>query len=278
MADRGDITTEKTLFDVLHDVWRAKLYMLVCVVISLICAFIFLGVAQKYYRAQMIVAAAVPMGQGLSLAADMGEGSAQVQSSALQSSAAFMQFEQIYSGVSVARILLNDKAVMARIDMDRVFEFASPEEQWNAERLSEYLKKHVVLAPVSGTALRSLQYYHPDKDFAKDLVGRVHRIADEIIRARVLRETSERIEYLEQALDRSQNPDHRRNLTALLMEQERLKMLVSLDQPFAARVVEFPHVSAQPRWPDAYFIYSVFLLMGLFIGFVIYGLRHHGRG
>ncbi|MGH1455915.1 MAG: hypothetical protein ACRBDI_03960 [Alphaproteobacteria bacterium] len=278
MTYKQDITMEKTLFDVLRDVWRAKLYMLVCVIISLICAFVFMGAAQKYYRAQMIVAPAVPMGQGLSLAADIGEGSAQVQGSALQSSAAFLQFEHIYSGVSVASILLNDKAVMARIDMDRVFEFSSPEKEWTPEALSEYLRHHVVLASVSGTPLRSLVYYHPDKEFARDFVGRVHRIADEIIRARVLREASERIEYLDKALGRSQNPDHRRNLTALLMEQERIKMLVSLDQPYAARVVEFPYVSAISRWPDPYFIYPVFFFMGLFLGFVIYGVRHHGRG
>ncbi len=273
MERMRDITSEKTLFDVLCDVWRAKVYILVLSIFSLIFAFGFISLAQDYYRAEMVVE---PAASGVSFRAMVGEGSAQVQSDSLQSSALFLQFESIYNGVSVASILLDDPKVMAAIDMDRVFEFSEAEKDWNVEKLSEYLRAHFILAPVSGTPLRSLVYYHPDRDFAKDLVGRVHRIADEIIRARMLRETNERIEYLNHALEMSKNPDHRRNLTALLMEQERMRMMVSLDQPYAARVVEFPFVSASPRWPDPYFIYPVFLLVGAFLGFVLYGIRRHG--
>jgi uncharacterized protein involved in exopolysaccharide biosynthesis len=277
MGRERDITPEKTLFDVLHDLWRAKFYVLAFTLISLIFAFAFIGMAQKYYRAEMVIAPALMMGHGAQNISDIGEGSAQVQSESLRSHSAFLQFENIYNGVSVAKILLSDPKVMAAIDMDRPFEFSSAEENWTEEKLSEYLRRHLVLAPVSGTPLRSLVYYHPDRSVAKDMVGRVHRIADEIIRARVLKETSERIEYLNQAMLRSKNPDHRRSLTALLMEQERVRMMVSMDQPFAARIIEFPYVSAGPRWPDPYFIYPVFLLVGMFLGFVLYGVRHHGR-
>ncbi len=275
MNAQRDITLEKTLFDVMRDVWRAKFYILVFSFFFLIAAFAFMAVAQKYYRATMIVAPALPMG-GFG-APDTGEGSAQVQSETLHSNAAFLQFENIYSGVSVAKILMDDPKVMAQIDMDRPFEFSNVQENWTAESLSEYLRQHVILSPVSGTPLRSIVYYHPDRAFAKDMVGRVHRIADEIIRARVLKETSQRIDYLQQALQGAQNPDHKRSLTALLMEQERARMMVSMDQPFSARVIEFPHVSANPKWPDPYFIYPVFLLVGAFLGFVVYGLRQNAK-
>lgn len=274
----SSVELEKTLFDVLRDVWRAKLYMSLMAILSVFIAFVFMAFAQDYYMGRMIVAPAMPMVQGTGAGAGIGEGSAQVQRSTFDSNAAFLQFEHIYHGVSVASVLLGDQAFMASIKMDRPFEFSGVEDEWTAEMLSEYLKHHVILAPVSGTPLRSLTYYHPDKAFARDFVGRVHRIADEIIRARILRETSERIEYLNVAMDASQNPDHRRNLARLLMEQERILMTVSLDLPFAARVVEFPYVSAKAKWPDPYVIYSVFLLIGLFLGFVIFGIRHYGRG
>ena len=107
------------------------------------------------------------------------------------------------------------------------------------------------------------------------MIGRIHRVSDEIIRRRILYEVNGRVAYLNTALSATVNPDHRRNLTSLLIEQERLKMLVSLDQPYAATIVERPFVSSKPRWPDPYIIYAVFLFVGLLLGFIVYGLRHH---
>ncbi len=270
-----NILPEKTLFDVLRDVWRAKYYMLCFGVLSLIAAVCFLSFAQSFYRAEMIVAPARPMGQGVLSSSYVGEGSIQVQHEDLRSNAAFIRFENIYDGVSVASILMSDDKILSALAFDRAFEFSKGQKDWNAEKLSEYIGRRVKLEPVSGTYLRRLVYSHPDRKFAAYMVGQVHRISDEIIRARLLREANGRIEYLNLGLSNVMNPEHRKSLTALLMEQERLKMMVSLDEPYAASVIEPPSVSAKPRWPDPYMIYPVFLFVGLFLGFVSYGLRHH---
>ncbi len=276
MSQTPDISSEKTLFDVLRDVWRAKVYMAVCAVFSMILAFVFINTANPFYRAEMILAPAIPMGQGLHMSSSISEGSGQVQPNDLQNSAAFLRFEHIYDGASVASILMNDDKVLESLAFDRPFTLSSVEKQWNAQSLSEYLQKRVRLEPVSGSPLRKLTYYHPNKDFSITMITRIHRIADEIIRARILREVSERIIYLNNALSTVSNPDHRRNLAELLMEQERLKMMVSLDQPFAASIVEPASVSAHPKWPDSYLIYPIFLCVGLLLGFIIHGMRRHG--
>lgn len=275
MTRTKDVLPEKTLFDVLHDVWRAKIYILGSCGIMLMLSFVFMGMAQDYYRAEMILAPAIPMGQGMSTGSQRPEGTIQIQNDDLQSSAAFLRFQTIYDGVSVASILMQDKNILAALTFDRPFEFSKARNKWSAESLSEYLSNRVVLESVSGTPLRRLVYLHPNKDFAAAMVARVHRISDEMIRVRLLREANGRIDYLNDSLSRVQNPDHRRSLAALLMEQERLKMLVSLDQPFAASIVEPPSVSSRPHWPDPYVVYPVFLLVGFLMGFVVYGLRHH---
>lgn len=272
------ISAEKTLYDVLADLWCAKFYLLIFATLSLIASFSFILTANKYYRAEMVVAPAVTTtGHGGHISGYVGEGSTQVQPAVLESTAAFLQFENIFSGVAVSSILLKDKDFIVHLKEDQSFAFSSAPSLSNAEILSEYIDRHVVLEPVSGTPLRSLVYYHPDAAFAADFVGRVHRITDEIIRARMLRETSERIEYLTRAISEAQNPDHRRRLTDFLMEQEHIRMLVSSDQPYAARIIEFPHVSARPKWPDPYVVYPVFLLIGLLVGFLVYGIRHYDR-
>ncbi len=269
------IAHEKTLYDVLRDVWKAKYYMLGFSVVMVIAAFLFLSLANNYYRAEMIIAPARPMGQSLLPSSKIGEGSSQIQEGDLQSSSAFLRFENIYNGVSVAGFLAQDKDIIAGVSSDLAFEFSKPRNDWNAQSLSEYLKKRIRLEPVSGTPLRRLIYLHPNKEFAVEMIKRIHRITDEMIRARILVETNQRIDYLSSSLSKTTNPEHRRSLANLLMEQERLKMFVSLDQPYAASIIEPAFVSSRPRWPDPYIIYSVFIFIGLLFGFVVYGLRHY---
>lgn len=271
----NQIMSEKTLYDVLRDVWRAKFWMLGFVIIMTIAAFVFLSVANDFYRAEMIIAPASPMGQSLQKGGDIGEGSTQLGEEDFQSNAAFLRFENTYNGASVANFLVRDKEIITGLALDRTFEFSENLEKWNAENLSEYLKKRVRLEPVSGTPLRRMIYLHPDKKFAVDMVKRIHRITDEMIRARILVETNQRIDYLNASLDKTTNPDHKRSLANLLMEQERLKMMVSLDQPYAASIIEPAYSSVRARWPDPYIIYPVFIFIGMLLGFVTYGLKHH---
>ena len=275
MTSPHAVLPEKTLFDVLREVWRSKFYMAFFAIIALILAFLFLSFAQKLYRAEMLIAPATPMGQGMQISSRVGEGSIQVQHENLQSTAAFIRFEAIYDGMSVASVLVQDKEIWAAINFDRTFEFSKSHTNWSAEKLSEYLKRRVRLEPVSGTPLRRLTHLHSNKIFAAYMIARIHHVSDEIIRRRILRDVNGRIVYLNNMLSTAINPDHRRNLTALLIEQERLKMLVSLDQPYAATIIERPFVSSKPRWPDPYIIYAVFLFVGLLFGFIVHGLRYH---
>ncbi len=133
----NQIMSEKTLYDVLRDVWRAKFWMLGFVIIMTIAAFVFLSVANDFYRAEMIIAPASPMGQSLQKAGDMGEGSTQLGEEDFQSNAAFLRFENTYNGASVANFLVRDKEIITGLALDRTFEFSENLEKWNAENLSE---------------------------------------------------------------------------------------------------------------------------------------------
>ncbi len=271
----NNITAEKTLFDVLRDLWRGRVYMAVFAVIMLVVAFIFMFFAKDFYQAEMILAPASHMGGNLSVSSEVGEGSISAMRGDLQSTPAFLRFENIYNGAQVAAILLNDKEVISALKFDRNFEFSAPKTGWNAAKLSEYLKRRVKLEPVSGTSLRRLIYLHPNKEFAFYMISRIYNASDEIIRRSTLEQVNGRIVYLKKALVATTNSEHRRNFTALLMEQERIKMLVSIDQPYAASIIEPAHILSKPSWPDPYVIYPMFLFVGLLLGFIVHGLRHN---
>lgn len=272
-----EIAPEKTIFDVLRAVWRAKIFMAIGVCLGCITAYVVLGLAVPHYRAEMILAPASPMGQGAGYTAQMTEGSIQSQPDDLQKTAAFLRFETIYNGMSVASFLAEDARIINGLKDDVSFVFSDPQEAWTVAEIARYVRQNVILEPVSGTPLRRLSYLHPDGGFAMYLIARLHQIADEMIRADLLATVDKRMVYLNETLSTATNPEHRRSLAALLMEQERLKMLVSLDEPYAATVVEPPSHAHLPRWPDPFLLFAIFVFVGGFLGFVGYGLIYDRR-
>jgi hypothetical protein len=173
----------------------------------------------------------------------------------------------------VARLLLEDTTIKTGLSHDRPFIFSKDISNLAPEEFSQYLRRKIDNEPVGGTSMRKLIYLHPNRDFAAYLLRRLHRLTDELIRNTVRSETQDRIAYLQKAIDNTGNPDHKRALTNLLMEQERIKMLVSIDQPYSARVIEPPAAGIKPHWPDKFIIFPGFLFIGLFFGFLVHGLR-----
>ncbi len=266
------VIAEKTLYDVLGEVWHAKFVMISFALIAVLLAVLFIGISTRYTFAQMIIAPANPIGMvAVSGAAGQSmEGTIASGVPVGESIDAFSVFGAIYSGTTVASFVAQDSEFLAPLRDDRRFVFSKVRLKWDAQSLSEYLSKRVHLEPLSGSSsLRRLSYMHPNKKFAAELLTRIHRITDEMIRARILVETNQRIEYLNNSLAGTNNPDHKRSLTALLMEQERQKMMVSLDQPYSAAIIEPAFVSSHTHWPDPYAIYPIFVLIGLLMGYFV---------
>lgn len=268
-------TQEKTLSDVMRDVWQARVWMMACGVVALVLACAFMMLAQPCYRAAMILAPASPMRAGADPYAPGPEGSLPAGYAREDDSPAFLRFEHTLRGPSVAKILLADDRLRAALGAERAYGFGPKKTDWSAEELSAYLQRRVRVEPVAGTALRRVSYAHPDRDFAAVLIAMMHDAADRLICEAARAETQERIDYLQGALERTANPDNRRVLTGLLMEQERLKMMVSMDQPCSAKAIEPPFSSARPAWPDPYLVLPLFVLCGLLAGFIVHGARRH---
>ncbi|MGB0720329.1 MAG: hypothetical protein ACPGRX_07640, partial [Bdellovibrionales bacterium] len=181
----------------------------------------------------------------------------------------FTRFEAMYAGPSVAALLLRDQRVRDGLADDYAFS-SDGEAEWNAAQLSAYMRGQVWLDPFGETALRALQYRHPDPQFAAYFLQQIHRTADQLIRKDIRTGVDERIDYLERAIGKTPNPDHRRAITGLLLEQERVRMMVSMDEPVAAKVIEKAYAAPRPVWPDPYLFYGGFLLLGLLIGYVVF--------
>lgn len=267
----------KTLAELLADMWQARTFIAFG-----LCIAVFVGVAVqttavRHYKSIMIVAPASTMNgaEASSLLADDDLFALRyiMQRVGVGNSSDFMRFENTYDGATVAQALLDDPKIMSGLQIDQGFTFSETKTRWSAAELADYINKRVILEPVGATALRRMVYYHANPDFAQYFLHKLHKTTDTIIRTKIRTESIERIDYLEKTIRETKNPEHKRALTTLLMEQERLKMLVSLDIPYAASVIEAPSSSFKALWPPMALVWAALLTIGALFGFVLYQAR-----
>jgi hypothetical protein len=267
---------EKTLADLREDILRAGGWVTGGIVIATILAVAFIIMATPFYRAQMIVAPANPANSSTSIESFPGTDDF-IRRGSVGESGDFLRFENMVAGPSVAAKLLQDDKIKRGLSFDKTFENSREQTEWSPEQLAEYIAKRVRVEPVGATALRRLVYQHPSREFGVYFLHSIHRITDEMIRAQARQEAEARVKYLQQAGFEANNPDHRRALTALLLEQERLLMLASIDQAYAASVIEPPASSWKPRWPDPFIIVPSMIFAGALLGFFLHGFFSPSR-
>jgi len=268
----GAMQPDPTLGDLLRDLWRAKTPILTGLFLGLAASFAFLFAAVPHYRATMLVAPA-ERGVGPDIKALLPENSSfaiQYMMNAMGSSESgdFVRFEHILRAPSVAAALLKDERIAAGIGADRAFSFLPARGVLQTpEKLSAYLTDKVAIEPVANVPLRKIVYDHPDPAFAVYLLDRMHAAADGLIRQEIRNRTQARTAYLEKALAITDHPDHRRALASLLMEQEHVRMILAMDEDFAAIKAEPPAAGALPYWPRRVLIVPVFMFCGMLLAY-----------
>jgi hypothetical protein len=259
-----------TLNDVIAGIARAKASIIIGMVFGVALAALFIFASIPAYRAQMIVGPAAPIiyDERASAAADMH---APVLNDA--NAMNFTRFEATLAGPSVAGTLLKDEKIFEGLMQDKAFGVVPVRESWTPQELAEYVRKRVRIEPVGETRLRRLVYYHPSAGFAVYFLTRLSDTADGLIRRNIRAEAEKRVTYLQESSQGVLNPENRRSLTDLLMEQEKLMLLASVDQPYAATVVEPAASSSRPRWPSRLCVIAAFLLAGAIAGLVAHGFK-----
>lgn len=262
---------EMSFADLMRSFWQAKFYMIALTTITLIAAFIFVMLATPHYKASMIVAPA----DGYAL----GDYASKIENDRITAmpfwrpmdqegvSTDFYRFIHTIRGPSVAEILLTDRSVLAGIQHDKGQVLKTKEE------LALYLSNKIRIDPIGATPLRRIHYNHPDPEFAAAMLRKIHLVADQMIRRDRKRQSQSRIDYLKDSLAQNPNPDHRKGITNLLMQQEHIQMLANLNEAYAAIVVEPAFTAPKPDWPKPFVVWPVALFLGTFLGYVIFSIR-----
>ena len=259
-----------SLRELLQQFWKAKVYITIFMIVAGLLAFVFVTLTIPKYKATMIVAPA----DGYAL----GDYASKIQYDRIAAlpfwrpkdqegaSTDFYRFVHTMRGSAASKILMQDQPFLQGVNQNLKDKIDTP------EKLAKYLDKKLRIDPLGATPLRKISYYHQDKEFAVAMLRKIHLVADQMIRRDRRQQSQSRIEYLENSMKKTLNPDHRKVITNLLMQQEHVQMLANLDEAYAAIVVEPSSHSPEPVWPNKLFTYFAALFCGFFIGFMMWSL------
>lgn len=259
--------TDLTLIDLTRHIYTARWRVLFGALIGAIVAVILLSVVPQSYRAVMIIAPADGYALGDYASSRGGTTGTYDKIVSLPFwrpmepegiSTDFYRFVQTARGPAAAEILRKDETIRSVLP-DSLTQ--------SSNALSDYMARRVDIQPVGATPLRRLTYYHPDPEFAAAFLRKAHLVADQMIRRDRRRMAQARIDYLAGSLEKTANPDHRRIITGLLMQQEHILMLANLDEPYAAIVVEPASSSVKPVWPNKAMAIAGLAFIGAMLGY-----------
>ncbi|MCB9963623.1 MAG: hypothetical protein H6855_01130 [Rhodospirillales bacterium] len=265
---------DETLADLLKALWSARVYVASGAVAGMILAGLVVLFAVPCYRVQMVIA---PVSESASAGdAPGGASGAFITQAADQKT--FASFLRILSGPNVIKsVLERDQNILPALQEVRRFTFQSGQDLSAPEDVSQFLTQAVRVKAVGETSLRTLELELPDPQLARQILFQLHQTADHILRTEAEARTDKRLAYLKETLARTANPDHRQALTSLLMEQERQAMILRMDKYFAADIVEPPFVTPRPVWPRKSYLFPLGALIGMMLGWVIYGIARSYR-
>lgn len=139
---------------------------------------------------------------------------------------------------------------------------------WQAptpEDLAEKLQQMLQTRIIGQTTMRELKLRYPDRGFGLTLLYAMHQAADNVLREEAARRSGAISEYLEKQLQKVQMQEHRAILSELLAAQERIRILVAVDLPYAADIVEPPTAPLQPDTPQPWPILILCAFLGFFL-------------
>lgn len=265
---------EPTLRDLIRWCFDAKLWIAGGLLAGIVAAFLWVTLAVPQYRIAMLVGPTTRTGSP-DISALFPENASYALEYVLRSfgpgdSSDFMRFEAILRGPTVAARLQKQPQISTGLEQDRRWSFGFVSAPDTAEELSAYLQKRIRVEPVGNTPMRKLTYFHNDPAFGQRLLLDLYGTTDQMIRSEIREKTATRIIWLNETLRKTNDPTHRRMLTDLLMDQEQVKMILALDEPFSASLAEPPAVSAKPVWPDRKISFPLLGFIGAFLGFMLY--------
>jgi hypothetical protein len=137
------------------------------------------------------------------------------------------------------------------------------------EALAERLHLRLEIGGVGASGLERIRLRHRDRDTALRLLALLHATADGMVREAAAARAEAQIAYVRERLAETDLVEHDRALQTLLLEQERRRMLIQADLPYAAALLEPPTAPPLPGWPNPFAVFCLAAACGVFTGLAL---------
>lgn len=271
--------------------WRIVAY---AIVLGLVCASLYLHIAPREYTTQLQV---VPVDQGngsggsgghsqlADLASLVGFGTPSASQSNFD-----LYLEGLTSRIGAER-LATDQELLKRLyapewDQDRkIWHDPSPLRRgffnviraviglpmhpWSppdGARLQEYLGQNIKVERDKEKPIVTVVYQGRDPLLGRDLLWRLHKSVDDLLRQRALARTTSSIEYLTNKLNTITVADYREAIIGTLSGQEKSRMAASSYLPYVAEPFGQPTSSQQPTSPKFAVVFLIAIILSLLVG------------
>jgi len=265
---------------------RYKILVPLCVILSLVLAFIWLNNVMPQYTGEMILG---PTSQSGVAARGIRLPFQQVNEEKFRASpnetsdeetlSDFARVMQLLTSPEIAAELLANRELHVRENLfpakgvtHRAKKFLwrlagqQVNESSDATALAALLTHKLHIDTVGRSAMRRVTLRHTDRAFAIALLNELYKATDRHLREQAASRTASETAYLRIALARVTQNDQRKSLTDLLAAQEQINLLLSVDLPFAADQIQQATAPASPDWPPVGVVLFLSLCAGLFIG------------
>lgn len=138
---------------------------------------------------------------------------------------------------------------------------------------AQWLEKNIKIRPVGMTPFRQISIDHENSQAAIATLNTLYHQTDMSIRQDKKSKVTRRMAYLNEQLKTTMNPDHRDAIIALLKEQEQTSMMASIDNEFAAIMIDPPTVSTKPIAPRGIILFPTLMAAGMVFGYVASSLK-----
>jgi len=139
-------------------------------------------------------------------------------------------------------------------------------EDWvepDGDRVARALRDRLVVDMLRSGPMRRITFRHSDRTIAIELLGRIAAATDAHLRAEAARRSAAQIAHIKLRLGAVTVAEHRQALSDLLLDQERVAMMIGVDLPFAADMIQPPTAATLPDWPNPAVVIPLAGLVGL---------------
>ncbi len=155
----------------------------------------------------------------------------------------------------------------------------------DARKLADFVNEKLEVEEDPASDIVRVSLTLPDSQFASQLLLLLHQISEDILIEDERESTKMLVDFIEDRLRTASVVDYRTMLASLLVEYEMRLMMLGMEMPVSARLVDGPFVSFDPASPRPLLSLVIAAVAGLVVGlvavflrFALWPARDPGRG